>query len=223
MLHKMRNGSLRSRRGVVALAVFVALAIPVTASASTQAVTYINLANAISLRSGVTAFSLKFQQRQSSASTVNGINRAVALASKCHDCGAVAIAFQVVSVAQQHLVTLNENTTSYAASVACIRCSALAEAYQIMVVSDSQPPLTDEQKQGLAQVRAGLEALQNSGLDTDQIQTQSDELVNQAMSILESSVGPAPVLSPAASGPAPLANISQPVVKLYRSVQKSGA
>ena len=62
-----------------------------------------------------------------------------------------------------------------------------------------------------------------SGLDTDQIQTRSDELANQAISILENGADPAPMLSPAASGSAPLAGISQPVVEVFRSVKTSGA
>ena len=161
MLHKMRDGALRLRRGVVALAIFVALAIPVTASASTRTATYVNLANATSFRNGRTDFTLKFQLRQSSASTVNAINRAVALTSGCHDCGSTAIAFQVLAITNENLATLNANNSADATSFACIRCSTLAEAYQIIIASDSPPRLTDEQKRGLAQVQAGLEALRN--------------------------------------------------------------
>ncbi len=223
MLHKMRNGALRSRRCVVALAIFATLAIPVTASASTWAATYVNLANATSLRDGRTDFTLRFELGQSSASTVNAINRAVALTSTCHDCGSIAIAFQVLAITKENLATLNAANSADATSLACIRCSTLAEAYQIIVASDSPPLLTDEQKRGLAQVQAGLEALRNSGLDTDQIQTQSDELADQAMAILENSADPAPTLSPAADGSAPLADTSQPIVEVFRSVKTSGA
>jgi hypothetical protein len=228
MLYKMRNGALRSRRGVVALAIFVALAIPVTASASTLAATYVNLANATSFRNGRADFTLKFQLGQSSASTVNAINRAVALTSTCHDCGSAAIAFQVLAITKANLATLNADNSADATSFACIRCSTLAEAYQIIIASDSTPLLTAEQRRGLAQVQAELEALRKYGLDTDQIQTRSDELANQAVSILENGADPAPMLSPAANGPAangsaPLADISQPIVEVFRSVKTSGA
>jgi hypothetical protein len=225
MLHKMRNWAWRLRCGVMASAIIVSLAIPVTASASTRAATYVNLANAISLRSGSADFTLKFQLQQSSASTVNAVNRAVASTSKCHNCGAVAIGFQILVVAKQNLAALNADNTANATSFDCVRCSTLAAAYQIISVSDSQP-LTGQQEQDLNRIRAEVEALRNYGLETDQIQSRAGQLANQAVSILQDGAGTAPAALapafPAINGsalPAQLAESNQPVVKLFIKTQ----
>ena len=238
VLPKIRSGALRLRYGVVALTIPVMLSIPVTASAavpdtvpaSTQVKTYVNVAKATSLHNWRTDFRVKFQLGQSSASTINATNQAVALTSGCHDCGAVAIAFQVVFATKQNLTALNADNTADATSYACVRCSTLAAAYQIVFISGTQQRLTDAQELGLAQVRAELEALQYSGLNTDQIQSQADELANQALSLLQNSAGAAPpdgAPSPspsinASALPAQLTENSQPVIDLFVKIQSSG-
>lgn len=245
MLHKMRPGALRLRYGVVALAIFAPLAVPGTASAgvsasllaSPQPATYVNLAKATSLRNFYHAFTLRFQLKQGSPSVLNADNNAVALTANCHDCGALAIAFQVVFVTQQNLTAINANNNADATSYNCVRCANTAEAYQIIVATDEQSRLTDQQERGLAQVRAGLEALQRPGLDADQIQSQSTALANQAVSILDnpaygvpgggaSAGGPpagASTVSPAIKSalPAELTESTQPVVDLFIDVKQS--
>jgi hypothetical protein len=225
---KIRNLALRPRSGASALTVLIALSIPATASAAvpdvpqanTQARTYVNLARAFSWTDERNDYSVKFQLRQSSASTLNVANHAVASTSGCRDCGAFAIAFQVVVAAKQDLVTLNANNTADATSYACIRCSTLAAAYQIIYASDSQQRLTFEQRRGLAQVREQLLDLQYSGLDPDQIQSRADALANQAVSILRDSPGPAPAFSPAIHAlPVQMTENSGPVVDRFREVQ----
>ena len=243
---------MRLRFGIVALTIPITLSIPVTASAAVPGavsarthVTYVNAAKATSKRNWRTDYSVKFRLRQSSASIINADESAVALASKCHDCGAVAIALQVVFVPQQDLTTLNQDTTADAIGNACVRCSNLAEAYQLVDVSDSQQRLTSHQRAALQRVGFQLEALQYSGLSTDQIQNKVAELVNQAVTILTSGagstpggagstpggagstpggagstpVGPTPLLSPAinaSSLPAQLTQPSQqPAIQLY--------
>jgi len=247
MLHKMRHGALRLRYGVVALAILAPLAVPGTAFAgvstsrlaSPQPATYVNLAKATSLRNFYHAFTLRFQLRQGSPSVLNADNNAVALTAYCHDCGALAIAFQVVFVTEQNLTAINANNNADATSYACVRCTNTAEAYQIIVATDEQSRLTGQQERGLAQVRAELEALQRPGLDSDQIQSESDALANQAVSILTNPAygqgapagGPAaaastfsPAISPAigaAALPAALTQSTQPIVDLYIDVKSS--
>jgi len=237
---------LRLRYGVVALAIFATLAVPGTASAgvstsplaSPQPATYVNLARTTSLRNFYHAFTLRFQLKQGSPSVLNANNSAVALTANCHDCGAVAIAFQVVFVTDQDLTAINANNNADATSYACVRCTNTAEAYQIIVATDEQGRLTDQQERGLAQVRAELEALQQPGLDPDQIQSQSDALANQAVSILDNPAygvsdqgapagGPAvaaSTFSPAINAsalPAALTESTQPLVDLYIDVKSS--
>jgi putative peptide zinc metalloprotease protein len=248
MLHKMRPGPFRLGygAGAVALAIFAQLAVPGTASAgvstsplaSPQPATYVNLARATSLRNFYHAFTLRFQLQQGSPSGLNANNSAVALTANCHDCGALAIAFQVVFVTDQDLTAINANNNADATSYACVRCTNTAEAYQIIVATDEQSRLTDQQERGLAQVRTELEALQQPGLDSDQIQSQSDALANQAVSILDNPAygrsdqgapagglaAGASTFSPAINAsalPAALTESTQPLVELHIDVKSS--
>jgi hypothetical protein len=223
-----RNGSLRLLYGVVPVAILIAVFSPVTASACTQE-TYVNLAKATSRWNWWTDYSVKFQLRQSSASTINADDSAVALTSGCHDCGAIAIAFQVIFAPAQSLTALNVNSTADATSYACVRCSTLAETVQLVDVSSTQQRLTWEQREGLERVRFELEALRYSHLSIDQIQSEVAELANQAVALLRDSTGDAPageppLVSPAVNGPAllgPLTGISQPGIELFIKTQSA--
>ena len=234
MLSKIR--SLRLLYGVVPLTILITLFSSVTASAAVRGtapasteVTYVNLAKAISLRNSQTDYSVRFQLRQSSASIINADDNAVALTSGCHDCGAIAIAFQVVFAPAQSLTALNENSTAEAISNACVRCSTVALAYQIVDISNTQLRLTHEQLAGLEYVRLQLKALRYSGLSIDQIQSEVDELANQAIAILQNSTGAAPTsdvpsVSPAINGSALLAHmteITQPGIQLFVKIQSA--
>lgn len=231
MLSRIRTQSWRLRCGIAALTVPVTLSIPVTASAavagaspaSAQVQSYVNRAEATSHWNWWTDYSVKFQLRQSSASIINADNSAVALTSECHDCGAIAIGFQIVFAPEQSLTTLNVNNNADSTSYACVRCSTLAEAYQLVYISNSQQRLTLRQLAGLEYVRFQLEALQYSGLSTDQIQNKVADLASQALTILKDGAGTTPVgytplLSPAINGsaqPGQLTELSQPVIDLF--------
>lgn len=241
MLPKMRDGALWLRYGLMALAIFVPLAIPVTASASANPAirypgrhgrTYVNTATAFSWMLSPSHYALKFKLRQSSASRINADELAVGLAIGCHDCRAVAIAIQVVAVSKRKLAAVNENTRAYAITQDCVRCSVLADAYQIVFATDSQRLVTDQQKLGLDLVNTDLQALRNSDLGIHQIQSQIADLVNRIVSILRhpsyvARVGAAPndrtpVQSRAGDGPRwELADNSQPVIDVYHHIQRS--
>jgi hypothetical protein len=226
---------LRLFYGVVPLTILITLFSPLAASAAVPGtapagaeVTYVNLAQATSLRNWRTDYSVKFQLRQSSASIINADDSAVALTSGCHDCGAIAIAFQVVFAPAQSLTALNVNGTAEATSNACVRCSTLAETIQLVDISNTQQRLTWKQLAGLEYVRFELEALKYSSLSTDQIQSEAAELANQAMALLQDSTGPAPtseppLVSPAVNGSAlaPLTEISQPGIELFVKTQSA--
>lgn len=244
MLSKIRNGSLWPCYGMVPLAILGVMLGPDSSSVpflgtaphSTQ-VTFVNPARATSLRDGRTDYSVQFQLDQTSASTVNADNSAVALTSGCHNCGAFAIAFQVVVASSQSLATMNANNTANATSYACVSCSTLAEAYQIIDVSNTQPRLTAKQLAGLEYVRFQLALLRYSRLSSDQIQSKVADLASQAVALLQNSADPAPAsgapaVSPAVNGPAvpavsgsaqpaQLTQPTQPGVQLFVKIQSA--
>jgi len=238
MLSKIRNVSLWPCYGMVPLTILGGLLGPGAGSAhalgtaphSTQA-TYVNQAKATSLRNGRTDYSVQFQLDQTSASTINADNSAVAMTSGCHNCGAIAIGFQVVVASSQSLTALNANNTANATSYSCVSCTTLAEAYQLVYVSNTQPRLTARQLAGLEYVRFQLALLRYSRLSSDQIQSKVAELANQAEALLQNSAGPAPTsgtpavspaVSPVVNGsalPAQLTQPTQPSVELFVQIR----
>jgi hypothetical protein len=194
-----------SRRGVVALAVPVSLVIPVAASAAVTGGpggTYVNQATAASYLNGYSDLSVKFQLKQTSASTVNATNKANATTSRCRDCGAIAIGFQVVLVSSRNLSTVNAVNTANAISTNCTRCTTLAAAYQIVDVAGPQR-LTYQQEAGLDQIGAEVQALEWSRLGADEIKTKADALANEAVSLLQNSAAVTPGTGTQGAGPTP--------------------
>jgi hypothetical protein len=246
MLLKMKRGALWLRYGVAALAIFAPLAVSGTASAAVptnppvidQPVTYVNLANATAQRSFYYDPVLKYQLDQGDTpSSVNASNQANALTANCFNCGALAIAFQVVFVSDQDLAGITAYNNADATSYSCVRCNNMAEAYQIIVATDQQSQLTFQQRLGLDLVHARLQALLLFGFNPNFVQRESDALANQAVSILDNPdyglpgqgvpVGPfarSSALSPAINGSnrsAELTEDTQPVVDLYIDVKVS--
>jgi hypothetical protein len=241
MLRKIRDRVLWLRWGIMALAIFVPLAIPVTASASAtppvehrdmHTRTYVNMASAFSWTLSPSNSALKFKLQQSSASTIRADEFAVALAIGCHQCRAVSIAIQVVVVPKQKLAAVHEYTRAFATARDCVRCAVLADAYQIIFATDAQPLVTDRQKLCLSLVNTELEALRNSHVGINQIKDRAADLVNQIVYILRHpsymppiSTAPtraADTLSPAANGPAVpggRAGNNRPVIDVYHAIQ----
>lgn len=230
----MRNGAGWLRRGVLMLAlmIFLPLAIPAAASASFMLTTYTNTARAVSRTDFRTDFKVAYQFRHSySTPVVRAVNRSVALTSKCDQCGATAIAFQIVLISKQGLSDIHALNVATATNDECVgTCGALALAYQIVVANDT-PTLTYKQYLALRRVAQEFKSLPKSHLTIAQIQSQSQQLVNTAMSILEGGSSPAPAspapvpaaspLSAALNGPAlpsELVNDSRPIVDLYRQI-----
>jgi hypothetical protein len=239
MLAKMRDGAWRWRWGAVALAISVPLAIPATASANNipgaYTRTYINNASAFSWSLRPTDYALNFQLRQTYASRINSYEWARAANIDCQGCVAVAVAIQVVVVSKQNLVAVTQYTKAKATNRDCIECTAVADAYQIVYATDSQPLLTDGQKNCLEGVKEDLKVLRNSGDSGAQLQTQVGDLVTEIVSYLQDSSSSCPASAPdyrtpADDGPSyPTVNGSdlqdtwysdaRPVVDLYQDVQ----
>jgi hypothetical protein len=230
---------LRSAVLALALAMFVPLAIPATASARlipgiALPGEYINQVNAVSQTNLKTDFRVKFQLDQGYAygSVLDADNRATALTSKCADCNAIAIGFQVVYTTQQDLAAIHALNVASATNFECVDvCNAVADAYQVVVAIDSPDTygwtVTFPQMLALSQVRDEFYALPTSGLDIAQIQSQCEELVNEVVSILAGSSsqaqdGTGPTLIPGVSGsalPSELTGEGRPIVDLFRDVQ----
>jgi hypothetical protein len=237
----MGYGAFRLRYGVAALAMFAPLAAAGAASAAVSTtpgpVTYTNLANATSQRDFYHAFTLKYQLEQAAPTVLNASNQAVALTQNCHDCGALAIAFQVVFVSEQNLTKINAYNNANATSFNCVRCLNMAAAYQIIVASDVQTQLTEQQELGLAQVQTTLQGLQRdaSDLNPTVVENIAGGLANQALSIVDNpsygqgTPGGGPLartsaFSPAINGSARAAALTedtQPIADLYVDVKVS--
>jgi hypothetical protein len=194
---KMRDLTFKARYAVVARAGPAALSVPVAASAAPAphgshgssgfgyGGGYVNDAQAFSSSNRHTDSSVKYQLDQTSSSNVTATNSAIATTSRCSDCGAIAIAFQVVISTGKNPDNINAKNTGNATSRNCTRCSTLAAAYQI-IAGDYPSRLTRQQQQELSQIQNQLERLQHSRASVSQIESEADQLANQAVALLQS-------------------------------------
>lgn len=239
MLSKIRAGALRSRWGVVALAVTVPLAIPAAASAATfqgppsgysipfslwnpGGQQFVNAAGAFSVQNRYTDFTVRFQVDQSFAPRLNVSNSADTFTFGCHDCHADAIAFQIVYVARSSITALNISNTTNEQSYLCIRCDELAEAYEFVVANGARTPLSSSQLQQLNSIRSQLEALRYSGHSDTQIENETDSLATQVDAILaDPPPSSGPLLTPATGSgqPGQYTSTNRPIVDMFRHVQ----
>jgi hypothetical protein len=251
MLPKTR----RLRCGALALtiAAFVPLAISGSASASTiqgpgnfvnspQGTEIVNHVTAEAVTNHKTVFKVKFGLGVGASPAVTAVNRVDALTGWCANCNAIAIGFQVVTTTQRDLIALHAVNVATATNNDCtLVCGAVADAYQVVVATDTPQALTfgqllsPQQLIALLYLRSQFLALPNSGLSLIQIQAQCENLVAQAMGILQDANygGPnygaaiyttfsVPSFSPAVHGAGAateLTSSNQPVVKLYRDIR----
>jgi putative peptide zinc metalloprotease protein len=186
MLSKKRR--LQSRCGFVALTIPMALSFTGTASAAVtsltpaNAQTYDNLAQASSQTNSYTDFNVMYDLEQSSAANVSGDNAAVATTSQCHDCGAVAVGFQILVVSKQ--ANLNMSNTANATSAYCVRCTTLAASYQIVYATNS-PQLSLDQQLALSDIRTELVRMQIDGLSVKRMETLTAEFADEAVAVLQ--------------------------------------
>ena len=254
MLPKKRHSARLLRCGALALmtAAFVPLAInsasadtypgPVGFLAGLPGSYAVNQVNSTEVTNTKTVFNVKWNLGELQGPVITAINRATALTTRCANCTAIAIGFQVVSITEQDLVDLRATNVATATNKNCsATCNAVADAYQVVVVTDTAQPLslgdllTKQQTSDLDSLRAQFLALPNSGLSLTQIQAKCQDLANQAVTILEAadSASPgsdapvytaltAPSFSPAVhavgGGIAP-GSSDQPLVTLYRDIQ----
>ncbi|MGH3201094.1 MAG: hypothetical protein ACRDP5_03430 [Streptosporangiaceae bacterium] len=201
---------------------------------------FVNQVNAYTSRYHEIVFREKFQMGVGTGSTLTAINRAVAVASHCDGCAAVALGFQIVTTTLQGLHAIHAVNDSDATDKYCIdKCAAVADSYQVVVATDTPQPLpfgqllSEAQLNGLTFVGTEFLALQHLNLPLPVIQADCLNLVNQAVTILtDANIGgpnggwpsnatlTRPTNSPAVTGPdvAPVPD-AQPVVQLYQDAQ----
>jgi hypothetical protein len=247
-LLKIGHGAGRARRSLLTLAVaaFVPLAIPASASAITfapsgpvagyaQEGVFVNQVDAVA-QTSQPVFKVKFQLAGGITPTSTAVNRADARTT-CPGCNATAIAFQVVTTTDQDLSLVRALDVATATNTVCApHCNAVADAYQVVVATDTPSPLafgtilSPVQLFSLIDIQSEFLSLAHSGRTMSQIQSECQDLAGQVVALFEdgSSGAPSygaftrPSFSPGDYGsstavePTPS---SQPIVKLYRDIQ----
>jgi putative peptide zinc metalloprotease protein len=206
-LLKIGHGAGRARRSVLtlALAAFVPLAIPASASATTfppswpvagydgnvQQGVFVNQVDAVA-QTRQPVFKVKFQLAGGITPTsTTAVNRADAR-TRCSGCSATAIAFQVVTTTDQDLSLVHALDVATATNAVCApHCNAVADAYQLVVATDTPNPLafgtilTPDEMFSLYDIRSEFLSLPSSGLTMSQIQSECQDLANQVAALFE--------------------------------------
>jgi putative peptide zinc metalloprotease protein len=143
----------------LALALTLACALPAGAQAAQPPD---NVASAITTTDGSYVSDFAWDVTRQSRGDVDEVNSATAQA-RCADCGATAIAFQIVLVSGTPDV-LTPHNRAVAANDQCTRCVVAAEARQFVRVVDEPVKITDEGMQQLADIRQDLRALAGANL-----------------------------------------------------------
>ena len=247
-----RSGAWRLRWGVVALTAVVPFALPVAASADpgptasaesiqyvnvavnppsgTQTENYDNLAYESSSANGRTPFKFSYKLWDTSAPIISADNYAEADVSSCANCGATAIAFQVVLVSKQTLASLDADDSALGTTTACTSCNSLAESFQIVYATDEWSQLGAYVAWASNAIAGKIRSLQ--GLPQADIEAQSTSYVNFLICMLAgSSGGPSnmfggygaysytPAIS-CADNPAGLVSGTQPAIDLLSEIQQ---
>jgi hypothetical protein len=159
----------RLRSGVLAftLALFVPLAIPATATASSfpsgsnpwgyvpsgnipsvdnwislpQRGVFVNDVSADAPADGNNAFNAKFQLGIGVTPKISAYEDATAV-TQCANCSAIALGLQVVTTTDTYLTTIRAQGIASATNTVCTpSCTAVADAYQVVVATNTPSPL----------------------------------------------------------------------------------
>jgi hypothetical protein len=155
------------RRFVIALTAVVACALPSGAQAATAG-HHDNIATASNQTDATHVSDFAWGiSRQRGGDVVDQLNSARASAT-CTDCGATAIAFQIVLVSGSpaKVIPVNE---AVAINDRCTRCETAAEARQFVRVVDQRVMITGRGRRELADVRNELRVLSEQDLPLEQV------------------------------------------------------
>jgi len=127
-----------------------------------------NVVGAVNTKDGKTVYAIKLKIVQTSASTVDATNAAVAVNSGCTDCSTVAVAFEGVLVVGSP-TTFDPTNLALAYNVNCSGCTAFADAYQQVVQTSTRVRVSKQGRHEIAAIRKDLDALRHEDLTVDQI------------------------------------------------------
>jgi len=147
-----------------------------------------NVAAAVNTTDGKTVYAISLKITQTGADTIDATNAAVAVAS-CTDCQTVAIALEGVLVIGEP-TNFDPTNIALAINSGCTSCQTLASAYQHFVQNDTRMRISGAGRREIADVRAGLQSLRNSGLDVFAVQAKVDEYAARLIRVLENEVYP---------------------------------
>ena len=145
-------------------------------------------------------------------------NQAIAESVACSPdspCRSVSLSFQIVTMAGTD-IHLNAVNLSDAQNVHCAGCQTVAGAYQFVVSTPGAFTLSNSARAQLERIHQELNALSNSKLSADQVQSAADGLAMQVASILKTAAATSP------EGPVehPLTAGFGPKVTVYRDFQQ---
>lgn len=121
-------------------------------------------------------------------------NQALAVSAYCSaddPCRSVALSFQIVTMAGEH-IHLNALNLSHAENVHCAGCQTLAGAYQFIVSTPRPFTLSADAQRQLADIHRKLDALGRSRASVVQLRSEADALAAQVTAILKAAAAAAP-------------------------------
>ncbi|GAC1345261.1 MAG: hypothetical protein NVSMB29_19440 [Candidatus Dormibacteria bacterium] len=176
------------------LAALMVFAVPITAAAETAGATAppvyspANTAIAVNNKPGTSVFDLAFSIKFTTATNVQPVNLALALAS-CKSCQTVAIAIQVIIYTAGASVVAPVNA-AVAVNYLCTLCDTLASAYQFVIGTAGPVRFTSQGRRAIRDIREQLEELKESQLTTAQINARVAALMARLANVLATQLVP---------------------------------
>jgi hypothetical protein len=124
---------------------------------------------------------VRWQDRDTRARTVKVRNEAVAYAS-CRDCGATAVAFQVLLASR--VTDLTVTNDAVAVNERCDSCATFAGAYQFVVAGGGDLRLTRAGAASLRKLQWQVNRIRAARLDPLEAQARADQLADRVLQVL---------------------------------------
>ena len=151
-----------ARRFALLLALVLTCALPLGSAQAQTVGLHDNIATAVTEQDGSRVFEFAWDVSKQRGGVVDHFNAANA-GARCTQCGATAIAFQVVLVSGTPTSLIPHNR-AVAINDQCTECVVAAEARQFVRVVDAPVKFTDAGKATLADVRNQLRSLEAQNL-----------------------------------------------------------
>ena len=169
------------------LALLLTLACAAPAAAQAQP-PHDNVASAVTTTDGSHVADFAWDVTRQSGGDVDQLNSATAQAT-CTDCGATAIAFQIVLVSGTS-GSLTPHNRAVAVNDQCTRCVVAAEARQFVRVVDEPARFTGEGMQQLADIHQNLRALSQADLSVADLHAAVEREEARVMDVMANDVVP---------------------------------